>query len=196
MRKILLAIIPLILFVSCVGAKDSVIKKEKINIYEVKDTFGELKKSETPMMVIIRECNEIGNIIKVGFYEPGGKLMISETFTYNENGEVIKSSKQTGDYAFLSITEDIYREEGRWFKEENGVKTLLGVDYKIAGYKYTDYIQEKVNGTHLFYEPNMGIEFIGTINKTDNSGRWITFTATTQSVETPQIILEREFEIW
>lgn len=197
MKKLLMIIPIVIAFASCSGVKQSIIKKEKINFYEVKDTFGELKKSETPMMVIIRECDKIGNITKVGFYKADGKLIFSGTYIYNENGEIIKSTKQTGDYGFLSITENIYCEDGRWFKEENGNKTLLGADYKITDYKYADYIQAKEDGIYFFKEPIMGFECEGKINKTDKSGHWIEFTATMQSVETPQMILEREIsEIW
>lgn len=197
MKKIFTALFAILVLASCARTETPIIKKEKINFYEVKDTFGELKKSDVPMMVIIRECNEIGKINKVGFYDAEGKLMFSETFIYNEEGEAIKSSKQTGDYGFLSVTENIFCENGRWFKEENGNKTLLGADYKITGYQYADYIQAREDGTYFLKEPIMGIECDGEINKTDKSGSWIEFTTTTKSVETPKVILERELiELW
>lgn len=198
MKKLILALISIITLVSCTTeTKPSIIKKETINIYEVKDTFGELKKSETPMVAIIRECNELGNITKIGYYEGDGKVVYTETYTYDENNTPIKSSKQaTAMGGLMTLTENISLEDGQWFKEENGNKTLLGNNYQITGYQYKDYIEVKENGNAIFTENVMGVECDGKVNTTDKNGRWTNYTAITKSVEIPQMIFERIIELW
>lgn len=196
MRKLLFAL-ALLVFASCTEKTPEIIKKERINVYEVTDTFGELKKKETPSMVIVRECNQGGNITKLGFYNgESGEVLFGQTFVYNEQGIAVRCSKQATNGIF-SITEDIYKEDGRWFKNEDGKTTLLGEDYHIADCVYTDFVQCDENGICIFIMPSViGGECAGEIIKKDKTGKWIEFSIITQDVGTPQMILERELEMW
>lgn len=198
MKKIISALMLLFILASCAGTKQApIVKKEKINIYEVVDNLGELKEKETPLMIVIRECNQDGNIEKMCYYdgEKGG-VLFSQVFSYDGNGKATKYVQQAIN-GFFSMTESVYNEGGRWFKNEDGDITLLGEDYEITNCVYTDFVKYKEDGSCVFALPILEAECEGEILEKDKYDRWIKFSAKTQLASTPRLIFIREFvEVW